>query len=379
MTGQSGSQKGTMRRRLVLQASLGMVFCPRLFAAMKQENLRRATEILADNVRAGLLDAAVLYVRHRDQRFGQAFGNASSEDAIFLLASITKPIAIAAVMSLVDQGTLALDDPAQKYIPEFRGEGREGITIRQLMTHVSGLPDQLPENAELRSRHAPLSAFVEGAIRTPLLFPPGSKYSYSSMGILLATEVAQRISGKSIASLVDEVVYRPLEMRHSALGIGRLDPKTFMRCQLEKAAAESGGGDPETQSWDWNSEYWRALGSPWGGAHGSAADVARFLDAFLHPQGTLLRPETAGLMVTNQNPAGFRPRGLGFDLGKGLAGAHVSDRAFGHGGSTGTLCWADPQTDTLCVILTTLPSQAVRPHPRELVSQQIAMARREQP
>lgn len=80
------------------------------------------------------------------------------------------------------------------------------VTMRQLMTHVSGLPDQLPGNAELRSRHAGLAEFVEAAIRTPLLSTPGSRYSYSSMPILLATEVAQRISGKSIALLVDETV-----------------------------------------------------------------------------------------------------------------------------------------------------------------------------
>lgn len=378
----SGSDRGTMRRRLVLQAGLGIalgsrVLSPKLFAAMKQENLQRATAILEDSVREGMVDAAVLYVRHRDQVRCRAFGKAESEEAIFLLASISKPMAIAAVMSLVDQGRMAIDDRVSKYLPEFQGEGREQITLRQLMTHVSGLPDQLPENASLRSRHAPLSGFVSGAVRTPLLFPPGSKYSYSSMGILLATEVAQRLSGKSIATLVDEVVYQPLQMQHSALGIGRLNPSEFMRCQVEKAASESGGGDPSTQTWDWNSDYWRSLGSPWGGAHGSAPDVARFLDAFLHPDGKCLQPATASLMVTNHNPKGIRPRGLGFDLGKPLAGSSVSDQTFGHGGSTGTLCWADPAADTVCVILTTLPAQAVRPHPRDQVSQQISLGQRD--
>jgi CubicO group peptidase (beta-lactamase class C family) len=80
------------------------------------------------------------------------------------------------------------------------------------------------------------------------------------------------------------------------------------------------------------------------------------------------------MMVTNQNPSGIRPRGLGFDVGKGLGGSLISDEAFGHGGSTGTLCWADPKTETVFVVLTTLPAQAVREHPRDLVSKSVAEA-----
>ena len=363
-----------MLRRTFFHAGVGLAFGSRLLADMKHEKLQVAFETLGQSVDSGIIDAAVLYVRHRETVVSRSFGLAESDDAIFLLASISKPIAIAAVMSLYDQGLFDLKDPVRKFLPEFNGDGREQITMRQLMTHVSGLPDQLPENAALRSRHAMLPEFVEGAIRTPLLFAPGSKYSYSSMGILLATEVAERISGKSIASLVDQVVLEPLQMKHSALGVGRLNSNSFMRCQVEQAAPESGAGDPAAKTWDWNSDYWRGLGAPWGGVHGSAPDVARFLDAFLHPAGKLLRPETARLMMTNQNPSGLRTRGLGFDVGKDLGGSRSSDHTFGHGGSTGTLCWADPASDTICVVLTTLPAQAVRPHPRDLVSHQVALS-----
>ena len=147
---------------------------------------------------------------------------------------------MAAVMTLYDRKLFDLDDPVCKFLPEFSGDSRDKITIRHLLTHVSGLPDQLPENAKLRARHAELAEFVQGAIRTPLLFAPGSRYRYSSMGILLASEVAQRISGKSIATLVDETVYKPLEMKNSALGLGRLKLDALMRCQVENAAPESG-------------------------------------------------------------------------------------------------------------------------------------------
>jgi CubicO group peptidase (beta-lactamase class C family) len=169
----------------------------------------------------------------------------------------------------------------------------------------------LPENNALRSRHADLPEFVKGAIRTPLLFEPGSRYEYSSMGILLASEIARRITGKDFREFIDEVLFRPLEMERSALGLGRFKLDDLVRCQIENAAPESGAGDVAAKNWDWNSPYWRKLGSPWGGVHASASDVARFFAEFLHPSGASLKPETARLMIENHNRAGLTSRGLG--------------------------------------------------------------------
>ncbi|MEZ6128740.1 MAG: serine hydrolase domain-containing protein [Planctomycetaceae bacterium] len=363
-----------LKRRTVLQAGLGLAFARPLAAAMSESRFDKAADVLNIAVNSGQVHAASLHVRHRDTVFAKAFGKADTEDAIFLLASISKTICVAAVMTLYDAGEFQLDDPVQKFLPEFQGDGRDRITMRQLFTHISGLPDQLPENAKLRAAHAPLSEFVKAAIHTPLLFAPGSQYNYSSMAILLATEVAQRISGQPIASLVAETVCQPLQMTRSALGVGHLDQQSFMRCQTEHAAPESGAGDPSTKNWDWNSDYWRKLGAPWGTAHGSAGDVAEFLNAFLHPQGRLLRPETARMMIRNHNPEGMQPRGIGFDLSSRLQGPKSSRNVFGHTGSTGTLCWADPTTDSLCVVLTTLPGRAVTPHPRDTTSQLVAAA-----
>ena len=93
---------------------------------------------------------------------------------MFLLGSISKPINVTAVMTLFDQGKFRLDDRVKKFLPAFTGDGRDEVTIRHLLTHVSGLPDQLANNNELRKRHAPLTEFAEQAMRTPLDFAPGS-------------------------------------------------------------------------------------------------------------------------------------------------------------------------------------------------------------
>ncbi|CAN5694170.1 hypothetical protein BH23PLA1_BH23PLA1_12750 [soil metagenome] len=366
-----------MNRRTFLQTGLGTAWAFPLMAAMPrptQEKLQEASNALSNAIADGPLAGAVLYVRSDGHEFARAFGSATTPDAMFLLGSISKPITVAALLTLHDQGRFSLDDPAQKYLPEFHGEGRDRITIRQLLTHVSGLPDQLPENDTLRSSHAPLSEFVSKAIQTPLLFAPGSRYEYSSMAILLAAEIAQRLSGVGLLAFVQKAVFDPLEMKHSALGLGRFPIEALMPCQTEHAAPEAGAGDPEALNWDWNSLYWRQLGAPWGGVHASAPDVGRFLDAFLHPEGKLLSPATARLMIQNHNPEGFPPRGLGFALGASLGGPGGSERTFGHTGSTGTLAWADPESETICVVLTTLPGQAIDPHPRAIASERVAEA-----
>ena len=256
---------------------LGTIVASPLVAALKpdktvnQDKLDAAVEILSKAASAGDIHAATLYVRQGTNEFARAFGAARSPDAIFLLASITKPIAVAALMTLYDQGQFRLSDPVKKFIPEFTGGDRDHVAIQHLLSHTCGLPDQLPENDALRKGHARLSQFVEGAIRTPLLFKPGAEYRYSSMGILLASEIARRITGSEFSAFVDKTVFQPLAMKHSALGLGRFKLDETMRCQVEKAAPESGGGDPKAKDWDWNSPFWRNLAAPWGGA-------ARFRD-----------------------------------------------------------------------------------------------------
>src|SRR5437870_13764619 len=113
---------------------------------------------------------------------------------MFLLGSISKPINVTAIMTLFDRGKFGLDDRVKKFLPAFTGDGRDEVTIRHLLTHVSGLPDQLAGNNDLRRRHAPLTEFAEQTMRTRLAFAPGTRYQYSSMGILLAARIAELLS-----------------------------------------------------------------------------------------------------------------------------------------------------------------------------------------
>jgi CubicO group peptidase (beta-lactamase class C family) len=365
-----------MRRRTFLGTALACATASPLFAAARGRRWEDAAEVLAQATANNQVDAAVLHVVQRQQSLTRHFGRAASDDAMFLLGSISKPINVTAVMTLFDQGRFQLDDRVQRFLPAFTGGGRDEVTIRHLLTHVSGLSDQLVNNAELRRGHAPLTEFAAQAMRTRLDFAPGARYQYSSMGILLATRVAELISGTDILTLVDRAVFRPLGMNRSAQGLGRFRLEDMASCQTAGAAPESGGGDPQAREWDWNSPYWRRLGAPWGGTHASAPDLARFLGEFLGAHGQAVRPETARLMVRNHNPRGVTPRGLGFGVGTGAGSPGCSERTFGHTGSTGTLCWADPASETICVVLTSLPRRGAERHPRELAAERVAAAAR---
>src|SRR5262249_29097787 len=204
-----------------------------LFAALRHPRWDDAAKVLEQATAAKQVHTAVLHVVQRDESFTRHFGKAASGDALFLLGSISKPISVTAVLTLFDQGKFQLEDRVKKFLPAFTGDGRDAVTIRHLLTHVSGLPDQLANNNELRKQHAPLTEFAEQTMRTRLAFAPGSRYQYSSMGILLAARIAELLSESDIRALVDRTVFQPLGMKHSAQGLGRFKLAEVVRCQME--------------------------------------------------------------------------------------------------------------------------------------------------
>lgn len=333
-----------------------------------------ACQVLSQSVAGRQILAGSLFVEHAGTRLAANYGLAKDDQASYLLGSITKPIAICALMSLYEQGQFGLDDKLHRYLPEFHLGDFEKVTLKHLLTHTSGLPDQLPNNIELRSSLSPLSSFVAGCKQLAFRFAPGQGYEYSSMGILLACAVAEKIAGDSISALVQKIVFDPIGMKNSALGIGNLLEENRMPVQTQFGAPEAGGGSADAARWDWNSSYWRSLGAPWGGAHASARDLGLFLRSMMSGEDDFLRESTKRLMLTNHNPSNLESRGLGFDVDMRSSKVTCSPNSFGHSGSTGTLAWVDSDRQLACVVLTTLPGRALEEndHPRHLASEKIA-------
>ncbi len=310
------------------------------------DRFEEACRLIRVQTDGGEVAAAVLHVRRAGQELTRAFG-AARVDLPFLIASPTKPMTASAVLWLRDRRELALSDSVRRYLPAFRGSQRAEVTIGHLLTHTSGLPDMLPENVELRRRHAPLAEFVERTCRTPLLFRPGAKVSYQSMGILLAAAIVEKVSGEPMPAFLARTIFSPLGMGQSSLGLGGRAIADTAQCQVP---------DAERSDWDWNSPYWRNLGAPWGGAHATARDLGVFLEAFTSADGGVLSGATCREMRAIQTGT-LRPSfGLGWQRDPGAFGRTCSTETFGHFGSTGTMAWHDPTTATTFVLLTTRPA-----------------------
>jgi CubicO group peptidase (beta-lactamase class C family) len=342
-----------MRRRDFLGGAVAL--------ALRRDRLDAAIALVDKATSDGRVSAASLHVRQGSYELSHAFGRAPGPLTPFLLASITKPMTATAVMILRDRNALTLSDPVRKFIPEFAGADRDSITIKHLLTHTSGLPDMLPENEALRRRHAPLKDFVAGTCNASLLFKPGTQVKYQSMGLLLAGAIVERITKTPLRDFLRKEVFQPLGMMQTSLGLGGRQISSTALCQV------SGNDD-----WNWNSPYWRDLGAPWGGAHASAADVGRFLRAFLRPPSSILKPETAAAMIVNQNEGLDQPWGLGWHVKPGGFGKACSPDTFGHDGSTGTIAWADPKKDLTFVLLTTRPAAEDKEHLLRAVSDLIS-------
>jgi CubicO group peptidase (beta-lactamase class C family) len=339
-------------------------------ASLSGSRLREAARLLEEETKSGrVLAASILVARGGTVVLHEGYGRTTPDpggppagrETVYLLASITKPMTATALMLLVERGRVSLAEPVQKYLPEFKGPDREKVRVADLLTHVSGLPDMLPENVELRRAHAPLAEFVRHSMTTPLLYTPRTGFTYQSMGLLLAAEIVERETRMPLRDFERVEMWEPLGMKRTSLGLGGRTIAETAWCQGSPAHDAT----PEDQSrFGANSQYWRDMGHPWGGAHSSTGDLAVFLQLFLNEGvygGTrLLGVRTARQMISDQNPGGTAPWGIGWALKRSRVwsffGDLGSDRTFGHVGATGTVAWADPETGLLAVILTTRPA-----------------------
>ncbi len=297
-------------------------------------------------------------------------------DAIFLVASLTKPIVAMAALLLVERGLLNLNDRVADYLP-LPDAAKRPMTIRHLLTHTSGMPDMLPDNRALRVGKSSLETFCEGSCAAALDFPPGRGVQYQSMGFVLLSRIVEILSGQSIHDFVQREILDPCGMRNSALGapdawFEGLHPRIDRIPAIDVPEDQRGDGGGE---WNWNSRYWRQLGAPWGGLLSTPTDLLRFCQVML--QGgrlgrgrgeSLFAPRTVAAATTNQllpfadvPEADRRCRGWGFGwrlqwpAHPASFGDFLSESAYGHWGATGTVFWMDPEQDLAVVLLTAMP------------------------
>ena len=337
--------------------------------------LGRAYELLQQWCDGDRVPAGTLCVGRRGQMveprfFGRRTPTRNSpalrRDALFLTASITKPVTCTAIMMLLERGRLALDDRVADYVPAFAANGKGRVQIRHLLTHTSGLPDMLPNNDALRSAHRPFSAFVEETCKLKLLFPPGTRVNYQSMGIAILAEIVHQVSGVALPQFLTTEIFTPLGMGDTSLG--------WQPAKRDRIAAVRVSAAQEKLDWNWNTPYWLGFGAPWGGLITSPSDFAIFCQMMLNGgafgKTRILSQRAVHAMTSNQFEAmplvpeedrRCRPWGLGWRLNWPGHSANFGDllgrSTYGHWGATGTLCWIDPETQSFMILFTTQPQE----------------------
>jgi CubicO group peptidase (beta-lactamase class C family) len=263
-------------------------------------------------------------------------------DTVFWIASQSKGITAAAVMMLVDEGKLSLDDPVEKYLPEFKDQkvaaGKEAavararsITIRDLLSHVSGMPFKSEEEKPTLDA-LPLAAAVKTYAKIPLVTQPGAKYQYSNAGINTAARVLEVVSGQSYEDFMDKRLFGPLGMKDTtfwpnAEQVSRL-AKTYKPDASKKKLALGGLGQLQADLTDRAHRF----PMPAGGLFSTAKDVATFCRMLLNG-GELDGRRYLSAAALKELTSRQTPKELKESYGLGLA---VGPDFFGHGGAQAT-------------------------------------------
>jgi CubicO group peptidase (beta-lactamase class C family) len=286
-------------------------------------------------------------------------------ETVYDLASLTKVIGLTtACMMLVGEGKLDLDAPVQRYVPAFRGPGKERVTIRHLLTHSSGLPAWRPLYTEATTRATAL-ALVD---TTPLAADAGRAAVYSDLGAIVLTQAVEAIAGERIDQFLERRLFQPLGMSST-----RYLPPPEWRDRIAPTERSQDGTIIRGTVHDENA--WKLGGvSGHAGLFSSAGDLARFASWLLAVRGgqgrtgtenagadrhgppptDTVRPEIVREFTRRQNVPPGSSRALGWDTPSenSSAGTKVGPQAFGHTGFTGTSIWLDPDRDVFIILLT---------------------------
>ena len=309
-------------------------------------------------------------------------GHAMQKDSIFQIMSMTKPFTAIGIMMLAEEGKLALRDPVEQYLPEFQGQQvvsnvgpdsarlrtpEHPITIRDLMTHTAGIQDY-PAPAAIHDypqlMNVPLDEVVRHLAKTPLLFQPGTQWSYSSPGIEILGRLIEVCSGKKYEDFISERILKPLGMKDTffyppADKIARIAMVYAQKDgKLVRAPGSILAGDP--------AKYRKGavFSAPGWGLYSTAEDLLRMYRMMLNHGSyegrRYLSPFSVHLM-TEAHTTGIHPVGWMRGADYGLAWEVVTDPlgelaghnkgAYGHGGAFGTQGWIDPTNGVISILL----------------------------
>lgn len=352
--------------------------------------------LIGDAIAAGKLPGAVLQVGHGGTVvYLKAYGDRAVEpkveamtaDTIFDMASLTKCLVTAtAVMQLWEQGKVGLEEPVARYLPEFGVNGKDKVTVRELLTHTSGLPPDVV----LTDRWSGKEEGVRRAMTSGLETAPGTAFKYSDVNFITLGVLVERLSGEQLEVYAARHVFGPLEMRET-----RYLPPTEWKGRIAPTAHNDDKpmDDDRLLRGEVHDPTTRRMGGVAGhaGVFSTAHDTGVFAQALLdrlagRPSAFPLRQATLEVMTTPEQPghlpadlsapgpAGVYPsrsgrevRGLGWDIDSSFSrprGEVFPVGSFGHTGFTGTSLWMDPGSDTYVVLL----ANAIHPRGRPSIS-----------
>jgi CubicO group peptidase (beta-lactamase class C family) len=291
-------------------------------------------------------------------------GKPMRTDAIFWIASMTKPVTATAVLMLQDEGKLSVDDLVEKYLPKFKdvktANGKPAtLTIRHLLTHTSGMGEVAPNQARAITN---LAGLIPLYVSKPLAFEPGSKWVYCQSGINTAARIVEVVSGRPFPEFLEDRLFGPLGMKDTTFYLSESQLPRLARSYrrrgkgaLEAAAISILYGKSPTSR-----DRFPAAN---GGLFSTASDYARFCQMIASGgewQGRrYVKPESVRLMTAIQTgdlKTGFTP-GNGWGLGwciirkpQGIT-AMLSPGTFGHGGAYGTQAWIDPVKKRIYIVM----------------------------
>ena len=334
-------------------------------AAFSQTSLDSRLAVLDPIVNKAIagqeIPGAVLVVGHDGQVvYRKAYGSRALEprrepmtlDTVFDCASLTKVVATTtAIMQLWEQGKFRMNDPVAKYLPEFGQNGKQDITIRELLVHYSGLAPDLDLTKKWEGKETAYRMAFEGAPARP----PGAAFAYSDINFVVLGALVERISGEPLDEYAAKHIFGPLGMKETRFGSPhsrepRIAPTRVAPTEEDENHRLLRGvvHDPTA----------RRMGGVAGhaGLFSTAGDLALFAQALLDGGRGVLTPATIAKMTAPQQPVnGTAVRGFGWDIDSPFStnrGELLPVGGYGHTGFTGTSLWIDPATKTYILLLT---------------------------